>query len=102
MSYTYAVVDVSRPTYAEIKASLLRAGYDQAVHQSGEGEVIDMKGLALRCHDDGNTLKHDITMLLSQAEQLREDAGRSPEGRNLAILCTELQKVKAFVGYEGL
>lgn len=103
MTYTYALVDVSPSSYAEVKAVLLRAGYEESVHRDAGEEVLDMRGLALRqALPVENTLKHDITVLLSQAEKLRDRAGRSAEGRNLSILCTELQKVKAFIGYEGL
>jgi hypothetical protein len=52
--------------------------------------------------DIHSTLKLDVTNLLVHAEELREQAGRSEKGRLLAIACTEIQKVKAFIGYEGL
>ncbi len=54
-THTYAIADVSETTYNEIRALLVEAGYQQALHQStsgegeGEGEVLDMHGIALRC-----------------------------------------------------
>ena len=52
MSHTYAVLEVSSAAYAEIRAKLVDAGYDHALHTpavSGEDrEVIDMHGIALK------------------------------------------------------
>ncbi len=49
-----------------------------------------------------NHLKLDITKLLLHAEELKAEAGRSDKGRLLAMACTEIEKVKAFIGYNGL
>jgi hypothetical protein len=49
-----------------------------------------------------NHLKFDITMICLHAVALRDQAGRSEVGRQLAIVATELEKIKAFVGYYGL
>lgn len=43
MSYTYAIVQIARAAYDEIKDKLLTAGYEHAI----EGGTIDMHGLAL-------------------------------------------------------
>lgn len=47
-TYTYAILDVSRECYQEIRAKLEAAGYQQAFHQDGAHTVIDMRGIALR------------------------------------------------------
>jgi hypothetical protein len=44
MTYTYAILEVSPPTYDEIAAKLREAGYDHAFNAEGE---IDLHGLAL-------------------------------------------------------
>ena len=47
-TYTYAVLPVSPDVYREIRERLEAAGYEHAFHQGGDGEVIDMHGIALR------------------------------------------------------
>lgn len=53
MTYTYAILQVSKAAYDEIKAKLQAAGYDQAVHEDPDGReaVIDMHGIALQAED---------------------------------------------------
>lgn len=48
MTYTYAVLEISKRAYAEIRAKLDNAGYQHAFHKDGEREVIDMVGIALK------------------------------------------------------
>jgi hypothetical protein len=43
-THTYALLEVTAPTYQEIKLSLILAGYDGAINNDGE---IDMHGIAL-------------------------------------------------------
>lgn len=43
-THTYAVMDVSQSTYAEVHRKLLEAGYEHAVMDTGE---LDMHGIAL-------------------------------------------------------
>ncbi len=45
MTHTYALMEVSRAAFDEIKAKLLAAGYDHAVHD--DGATLDMHGIAL-------------------------------------------------------
>ena len=49
MTYTYALLEVSKATYDEIAEKLKAAGYGHAFHQSADGDrtAIDMHGLAL-------------------------------------------------------
>lgn len=42
------------------------------------------------------------TNLLAYAQGRRDAEGRSPEGRQLAVVCTDLEKVKAFICYNRL
>lgn len=45
---TYALLEVSSATYAEIRAKLAKAGYGHALHRDDGHEVIDMHGIALQ------------------------------------------------------
>ena len=48
-THTYAVLEVSRAAYAEIKAKLEAAGYHDQFHKDHkDGIVIDMHGIALK------------------------------------------------------
>lgn len=72
---------------------------------SDETEAIERPAedeLAAEDQPVHNHLKLDITNLVAHAEELRNAAGHSPEGRLLSIVCTDLQKVQAFVGYNAL
>ena len=46
MTYTYAILPVSKAAFAEIRAKLIEAGYDDAI--SEDDGVIDMHGIALQ------------------------------------------------------
>jgi hypothetical protein len=52
MTHTYAILDVSKKTFDEIRAKLDAAGYQHAFDR----DVIDMHGIALRANVkcDGN------------------------------------------------
>jgi hypothetical protein len=52
-THTYAILEVSSSTYAEIETKLKAAEYDHAFHD----DVIDMHGLALR----GDTISSEPT-----------------------------------------
>lgn len=58
MSHTYAILEISKPAYDEIRAKLAEAGYDHAFHSNravGSREVIDMHGVALAARRIGQT-----------------------------------------------
>ena len=46
MTYTYAIMEVSRATFDEIAEKLRAAGYDHAFHDGDA--TLDMHGIALR------------------------------------------------------
>lgn len=48
MTHTYAVLEVSARTYAEVRARLEAAGYDHAFHKDDSAEVIDLHGIAIK------------------------------------------------------
>lgn len=46
---TYAIVEVSSPTFREIADILRESGYDHAFRENGQGRLtIDLQGLAMR------------------------------------------------------
>lgn len=48
-THTYAILEVSKGSFEEIKVALELAGYeDNAFYYSDEGLVIDMHGIALQ------------------------------------------------------
>jgi len=46
MTYTYAILEISKTALDEIAAKLRKAGYDHCFDENGT--VIDMHGLALK------------------------------------------------------
>lgn len=50
MTYTYAILPISLPAYAEIKRKLEEAGYEHAIGPEGE---LDMRGIALALEEGG-------------------------------------------------
>lgn len=47
-TYTYAIMEVSKETYEEIAKKMVEAGYEHTFHETREGRVIDMHGIALK------------------------------------------------------
>lgn len=52
-THTYAILPVSSSTYQEIKKKLLDADYKHVFGDDGDGECMDMHGIALQ--DDGTS-----------------------------------------------
>jgi hypothetical protein len=48
MTHTYAILKVSPAAYAEIREKLEAAGYQDQFHGEGDGERIDMHGIAIQ------------------------------------------------------
>ncbi|KKK71709.1 hypothetical protein LCGC14_2911210 [marine sediment metagenome] len=63
MTCEYVVLEVSRETYAGVRATLAKAGHEHSFHKEGKDEVIDMHGIALRSrprpHERGDRVKCD-------------------------------------------
>lgn len=47
-THTYAILEVSPSTYAEIRRLLEEAGYKHSIHTKDDSEVIDMRDIALQ------------------------------------------------------
>lgn len=52
MTYTYAILEVTRATFKEIERKLRKAGYYDALSGAGEVSLIDMNGIALEIEDE--------------------------------------------------
>lgn len=53
VTHTYAVLDISKEAYQEIRRLLEEAGYSHAFHKDDERpEVIDMHGIAIAAKPD--------------------------------------------------
>lgn len=65
MTRTYAVLDVPRTVYAAVRALLVAADYEHALHASADGEVIDMHGIALRSKGGPSGTDITVSTLLS-------------------------------------
>ena len=48
MSYSYAVLEVSKEAFDEIAHRLYQAGYSHAFHREDGEVVIDMQGIAIK------------------------------------------------------
>lgn len=61
-AHTYAILEISEAAYREIRGKLEEAGYAHAFHlrdDQGDGEVIDMHGIALRADPANPTGKSE-------------------------------------------
>jgi hypothetical protein len=60
MTRTFATLEVSEPTFDEIRAKLVQAGYSHAIREDpGFFELIDMHGIALVCSTDEESPQAD-------------------------------------------
>jgi hypothetical protein len=46
-THTFAILELSRSAYQEIKSKLIEAGYEHAIMQEGGQELIDMHSIAV-------------------------------------------------------
>lgn len=53
MSHTYAILRLSREAFDEIEGRLLKAGYEDQIHEEDGVVLIDMHGIALQAMDQG-------------------------------------------------
>lgn len=89
MTHTYAVLDVSRAAYDEIRRKLDAAGYQHAF----DGDVIDMHGIALaappRCESVSTMAKaildDEVRCDLEQGH-LGNHHGHQARDRNLMVV----------------
>ncbi len=56
MTYTYAVLEITKPAFAEIKAKLEAAGYQHQFNKADDGTIeIDMHGIAVKAEKSTET-----------------------------------------------
>lgn len=91
MTYTYALVPVPPTVYAAIRALLVAAGHEQAIHDHGEDEVIDMHGIALSSKP-GQSVGHDLTV--SSLVSSRTGKGRVEIQVNAEVMQLDLDKAR--------
>ena len=72
MTYTYAVLDVSRATFEEVARLLNAAGY----HHAFDRDVIDMHGIALRTRQERSDAQETGTARGEGVGVLRDGAVR--------------------------
>lgn len=94
MTHTYAILDVPRAVYAAVRALLDAASYQHAFHADGEGEVIDMQGIALRSKDGPTGTDITVSTLLSS----RTKEGRIDFTLNGELTQMDLDKAREVVG----
>jgi len=93
-THTYAVLEVPSAVYAAVRALLKRADYDHAFHtRDGEGELIDMHGIALRAKDGNATTDITVSTLLSS----RTKEGRIDFSLNGELTQMNLPKAREIV-----
>jgi hypothetical protein len=46
-THTYAIMVLSPKAYREIRQNLVDAGWNQAIHDGSNGEVLDMQGVGI-------------------------------------------------------
>jgi hypothetical protein len=97
MTHTYAILDVPRAVYAAVRALLDAAGYQHAFHladKQGEGEIIDMHGVALRSKAGPTGTDITVSTLLSS----RTKKGRIDFTMNSELTQMDLDKAREVVG----
>ena len=70
-THTYAILQVSRRVYEEIRAKLDAVGYQQAFHLLPEGEVIDMHGIAIQASEEAMSDLIPLTLFPGEVEAVR-------------------------------
>jgi len=56
-TYTYAILEISKEAYDEIKSALEKAGYEDQFHENDEfGIVIDMHGIAVAKNNEKTSM----------------------------------------------
>lgn len=89
MTHTYAVLDISRVAYDEIRRKLEVAGYQHAF----DGDIIDMHGIALAAPDRCASVAEMARALFDreircelERGHLGNHHGRQPQDRELMVV----------------
>lgn len=91
MTYTYALLTISKAAHDEIAAKLKAAGYDRA-----NGAIIDMHGLALEIEHSCSTSSEGEKLSDERLDKLISAYGKMSFERTYAELASGLRELKAF------
>lgn len=94
MTYTYSVLEVPRAVYAAVRALLAAADYEHAFHPEDDGEVIDMRGIALRAKPGPPTV---ASITASSLVSSRTKEGRVEFQLNGELVQLDLEKAREVV-----
>lgn len=107
MTYTYAVLEVSPAAYQEIRAKLVAAGYQDAVHVDRDGgatrrrtELLDMHGIALQ--EGAGRPRHWSETILLLAAMPGVEAAAAVETQRLDQTDTTIVAALALVALRAL
>jgi hypothetical protein len=97
MTHTYAVLPVPHAVYAAVRALLEAAGYEHAFHDTSDGDVIDMHGIALRSNrGPAGAVGDNITV--STLVSRRDGQGKVEFQLNSELTQMDLDKAREVVG----
>jgi hypothetical protein len=48
MTYTFVVLKLSQAAFQEVRDKMVAAGYEHALDRNGDGELVDMHGIAVQ------------------------------------------------------
>lgn len=96
MTHTYAILEVSRACFGEIKRKLRQAGYDDQFHDQDGRLVLDMHGIALR--SDAPTRK----VVRETPDRVATDEGESSAMRILLVVGPRPEIIKMSPIYRAL
>ncbi len=85
-THTYAILEVSRAAYTEIKEKLEGAGYSDQFHDDGDrdGVVIDMHGIALKI-EEGRKMQPHQQRVVDERADISDRLDKLEEFHNGAI-----------------
>jgi len=76
MTYTYAILEISKAAYDEIKNKLEVAGYSDQFHKNDGQIVINMHGIALAQEKEN---------AISQIESTKNEVGTNVKGSSIRL-----------------
>lgn len=86
-TYTFAIMEVSKETYEEIKRKMVEAGYDHVFHSHENGPVIDMVGIAIQAEEQ----KENRDDVIARLRKVNDDFVKQ-----LSELMIEYEKLKEY------
>jgi hypothetical protein len=96
MSRAYAVLRVSPEIYATIRATLIAAGYQHALHGAigTEHECLDLHGILLQAGDDGTPRRVSADAVLTRIQEVIDGIRAFPASYETRLTVTKLQEAQ--------